>query len=253
MRILVVDDHPLMAGAVKLALQGMDTTATVDLAEALQQATDMAQAATPYDLCLLDLGLPDISGIDALVRFRASCPELPVVVLSGKDDRASILAGLDAGAMGYIPKSSPVSVMINAIRLVMSGAVYVPAEALRVKIGEQGPQAQAQVHAQAGTQAGAGVASRAGAGSVAAVGAEAEASIGAPGIPAELGLSARQTEVLELLLKGLPNKLIARRLDISDNTVKIHVSSVLRALGVSSRTQALLAAHRLGLRLNERT
>ena len=222
MRILVVDDHPLMAGAVKLALQGMDTTATVDLAEALQQATDMAQAATPYDLCLLDLGLPDISGIDALVRFRASCPELPVVVLSGKDDRASILAGLDAGAMGYIPKSSPVSVMINAIRLVMSGAVYVPAEALRVKIGEQGPQAQAQVHAQAGTQAGA-------------------------------GLSARQTEVLELLLKGLPNKLIARRLDISDNTVKIHVSSVLRALGVSSRTQALLAAHRLGLRLNERT
>ena len=253
MRILVVDDHPLMAGAVKLALQGMDTTATVDLAEALQQATDMAQAATPYDLCLLDLGLPDISGIDALVRFRASCPELPVVVLSGKDDRASILAGLDAGAMGYIPKSSPVSVMINAIRLVMSGAVYVPAEALRVKIGEQGPQAQGQVHAQAGTQAGAGVASRAGAGSVAAVGAEAEASIGAPGIPAELGLSARQTEVLELLLKGLPNKLIARRLDISDNTVKIHVSSVLRALGVSSRTQALLAAHRLGLRLNERT
>ena len=66
-------------------------------------------------------------------------------------------------------------------------------------------------------------------------------------------MSARQTEVLELLLKGLPNKLIARRLDISDNTVKIHVSSVLRALGVSSRTQALLAAHRLGLRLNERT
>ena len=93
----------------------------------------MALQSPGYDLCLLDLGLPDLSGIEALVKFRAACPELPVVVLSGNADRASILAGLDAGAMGYIPKSSPVSVMINAIRLVMSGAVYVPAEALRAR------------------------------------------------------------------------------------------------------------------------
>jgi DNA-binding NarL/FixJ family response regulator len=69
-------------------------------------------------------------------------------------------------------------------------------------------------------------------------------------IPAELGLSARQAEVLELLLKGLPNKLIARRLGISENTAKIHVSAVLRALGVSTRTQALIAASRLGLRFD---
>jgi DNA-binding NarL/FixJ family response regulator len=67
---------------------------------------------------------------------------------------------------------------------------------------------------------------------------------------ADLGLSPRQTEVLELLLKGLPNKLIARQLDISENTTKIHVSAVLRALGVSTRTQALIAASRLGLRLD---
>ena len=270
MRILVVDDHPLMANAVKLALQGMDTSATVDLADMLLQATGMAQTGPEYDLCLLDLGLPDVSGIDALVRFRAACPELPVVVLSGKDDRASILASLDAGAMGYIPKSSPVSVMINAIRLVMSGAVYVPAEALRARgaheeepVSPPGTQPPLHPGLQAGSQAGTGGPGGVDAGPAAVSGERADAGTradvaatsagGAADVTAQLGLSARQTEVLELLLKGLPNKLIARRLDISDNTVKIHVSSVLRALGVSSRTQALLAAHRLGLRLNERT
>ncbi len=150
MRILVVDDHPLMANAVKLALQGMDTSATVDLADSLRQAIEMTQGVPAYDLCLLDLGLPDVSGIDALVRFRAACQELPVVVLSGKDDRASILASLDAGAMGYIPKSSPVSVMINAIRLVMSGAVYVPAEALRARGAADGPSLSPQAAAAPG-------------------------------------------------------------------------------------------------------
>jgi DNA-binding NarL/FixJ family response regulator len=238
MHILVVDDHPLMANAVKLALQGMDRSATVELAEALHQAIGMAQQGPAFELCLLDLGLPDVSGVEALLRFRAACPELPVVVLSGKDDRASILAGLDAGAMGYIPKSSPISVMINAIRLVMSGAVYVPAEALRVRsAADEVPQPAVVAHSDD-------------AGDPVTVPAR---TFPVSDVPAQLGLSARQTEVLELLLKGLPNKLIARRLEISDNTVKIHVSSVLRALGVSSRTQALLAAHRLGLRLNERT
>ncbi len=266
MRILVVDDHPLMASAVKLALQGMDTAATVDLAEMLRQAIEMAQRGPDYDLCLLDLGLPDLSGIEALVQFRAANPELPVVVLSGKDDRASILSGLDAGAMGYIPKSSPVSVMINAIRLVMSGAVYVPAEALRARESGHGELAGLPAAGLSGQRTGEPVRSRSNEAMDArdpatlpgmdpgAHRAEADTAVAAgASVPAQLGLSARQTEVLELLLKGLPNKLIARRLDISDNTVKIHVSSVLRALGVSSRTQALLAAHRLGLRLNERT
>src|SRR5690606_36573533 len=158
------------------------------------------------------------------VRFRAACPELPVVVLSGKDDRESILASLDAGAMGYIPKSSPVSVQINAIRLVMSRAVYVPAEALRAR-GARDEQRAAPAGSSPASQADAATGDpEAGAGaepaplSGAAVadadaGSEredpADASLGdAASVPAQLGLSARQTEVLELLLKGLPNKLI---------------------------------------------
>jgi DNA-binding NarL/FixJ family response regulator len=274
MRILVVDDHPLMANAAKLALQGLDHGAAVDLAEALHQALEMAGQPPGYELCLLDLGLPDVNGIEALLQLRAAFPELPVVVLSGHADRARILAALDAGAMGYIPKSSSISVMMNAIRLVMSGAVYVPAEALEIRAEALPPATQlipevvsssappegrdsapasfpgpASVH---GASATPGAAAGPGAAALSTP-AGVDGERGAADMSAQLGLSARQTEVLELLLKGLPNKLIARRLDISDNTVKIHVSSVLRALGVNSRTQALLAAHRLGLRLNEMT
>jgi DNA-binding NarL/FixJ family response regulator len=122
-----------------------------------------------------------------------------------------VLAALDLGAMGYIPKTSPRDVLLNAVRLVAAGGIYLPAAALK--------QRELPAPARRG---------------------------------ADLKLSSRQREVLELLLKGLPNKLIARQLDISENTTKIHVSAVLRALGVSTRTQALIAANRIGLQLESR-
>ena len=153
--------------------------------------------------------------------MRESLPALPVVVVSGSDDPASVLAALDLGAMGYIPKTSPREVLLGAVRLVASGGIYVPVEALKTREA-----AQLALPASASGVAGAGTA-------------------------ADLGLTSRQREVLELLLKGLPNKLIARKLDISENTTKIHVSAVLRALGVATRTQALIAANRLGLRLDQ--
>lgn len=213
MRILVVDDHPLMAEALRLAVMTLEHAAEVSCAADLPGAFAKAEQA---DLCLLDLGLPGCSGLEALTRLREEFPSLPVVVVSGANDHASIIAALDLGAMGYIPKTAPREVVLNAVRLVASGGIYVPVEALRAR-GSPAQQA-------------------------------AEGGVG-PSKPAELGLSARQSEVLSLLLKGLPNKLIARKLDISENTTKIHVSAVLRALGVSTRTQALVAASRLGLRL----
>jgi DNA-binding NarL/FixJ family response regulator len=118
-----------------------------------------------------------------------------------------IKAALDLGAMGFIPKSAPRDVFLNALRLVASGVIYVPVEALNAPAGPL-PRA------------------------------------------AGLQLSPRQHEVLALLLKGLSNKLIARKLDISENTTKIHVSAVLDALGVATRTQAVIAASQMGLRLD---
>ena len=216
MRILVVDDHPLMADAIVLAMRTLDRATEVETAANLRDAIARAEQAS-FDLCLLDLGLPDCSGLEALEKIRASLPALPVVVVSGSDDTTSVLRALDLGAMGYIPKTSPRDVLLGAVRLVASGGIYVPVEALKAReAGEHAPAAAAAPSKTA----------------------------------ADLGLSARQWEVLGLLLKGLPNKLIARKLDISENTTKIHVSAVLRALDVSSRTQALLAANRLGLRLD---
>ena len=216
MRILVVDDHPLMAEALEVAMRALDRATHVETAGNLRTAIARAEQAG-FDLCLLDLGLPDCSGLEALEKMRASLPALPVVVVSGSDDTRSVLRALDLGAMGYIPKTSPRDVLLGAVRLVASGGIYVPVEALKAR--------------EAGEQA-------------------ASATASPSKTAADLGLSARQWEVLGLLLKGLPNKLIARKLDISENTTKIHVSAVLRALGVSSRTQALLAANRVGLRLD---
>ena len=217
MRILVVDDHPMMAEALALAMRTLERATNVETVGDLRGAIALA-GEEKYDLCLLDLGLPDCSGIDALTRLREAVPGLPVVVVSGADDAEHVLNALDKGAMGYIPKTSPRNVLLSAVRLVASGGIYVPAEALKPREPDT---------------------------------ATAPVSLEASGkTAADLGLSARQREVLDLLLKGLPNKLIARKLDISENTAKIHVSSVFRALGVASRTQALIAASRLGLRLD---
>jgi DNA-binding NarL/FixJ family response regulator len=217
-RILVVDDHEIVAIAMVTVLGQLDRQAEVVQAADLNEAFSRVTERPEFALVMLDLGLPGCTGVQALERFRERFPTLPVVVYSGASDAASIHAALELGAMGYIPKASRQDVLIGAIRLVLSGGIYVPVEALKQR--DALPAAGAPV-----------------AGSAAPT-------------PDELGLSPRQFEVLALLLKGLPNKLIARKLDISENTTKIHVSAVYQRLGVATRTQALIAANRLGLRLD---
>jgi DNA-binding NarL/FixJ family response regulator len=206
--ILLVEDHPMMADALSLSLAKLERSPQIRRAGDLETALKLLEAGPEPDLVMLDLGLPGCTGIEALERLRSRFPGIPVVVVSGDRNLATITAALDLGAMGYIPKSAPSDVFLSAVRLVASGGIYVPVEALNAAP----PQARA-----------------------------------APSVPE---LSPRQKEVLALLLKGLPNKLIARKLDISENTTKVHVSAVLHALGVGTRTQALIAANRLGLRLD---
>jgi DNA-binding NarL/FixJ family response regulator len=213
-KILVVDDHPLVREGLRhVLIQLCEPLAFLEAANA-REALIAASEHSDIDLALLDLNLPDMDGFRALAALREGFPAVPVVVLSAYNDRETVLKAIDAGAMGFIGKSSGSQVMVNALRLVLSGGVYLPPEALTH------PEAQVTPW-------------------------DGKTGVSA----ADLGLTDRQREVLALLVHGKANKLICRELGLAEGTVKIHVSAILRALNVTNRTQAVLAVARLGLKL----
>lgn len=209
-RILIADDHPLFHEALKgivLDIFSADTecVCTVNVRETFH-ALDIGPA---FDLILLDLKLPGADGFSALISIRSKVPSVPVVIVSSTDQVDIVRESFSYGAMGYLPKSSSQDVMRNAIRLVMSGSTYIPTEAL----GSFG--ASHFVENDAAEQ-------------------ETTNPMSA--------LTPRQLAVLDLLAEGKANKVIAYELEISEITVKAHVSAILRKLGVSNRLQAVIAA-----------
>ena len=219
MKILVVDDHPLIREAMRTVLKQLDAGMQVFEAGNCDEALAIAERESDLALVLLDLRMPGTSGLDGLATLREKHPAVPVVVLSASEDRNEVMHALDLGAMGFIPKSQPSRVMIGALKLVLAGGVYLPAEVMSQ------PAATPSV-AQS----------------------EAQYETNPPPTPAELGLTPRQTEVLSLLVQGKPNKVICRDLNLAEGTVKIHVAAILKALGVMNRTQAVVAVGRLGLK-----
>lgn len=217
MKILIVDDHPLIRDAVRHVLTQLDRNVEVLDAETCNEAGERIAAHPDLDLVLLDLSLPGSSGLSALESLRQQYPSVPVVVLSARDEPGVVLRALDAGAMGFIPKTSSNELMLSALRLVFSGGVYVPPQALSGDPPASSP----------------------------APGAAAPSGV----TPSEIGLTERQTEVLALMLQGKPNKVICRELNLAEGTVKIHVTAILKALGATNRTQAVIAASRIGLRI----
>ena len=184
-------------------------------------ARALAQTHGDADLFLLDLGLPGTDGFTLLAELRHHHPGLPVVVLSGSDRRDDVLRAIDLGAMGFIHKTSSPQVMLSALRLVLSGGVYLPPLTLA-----SGGTATLEHASLAPAQTGASAL-----------------------VP--LDLTERQAQVLALMLQGKPNKLICRELDLAEGTVKIHVAAILRTLNVHTRTQAVIEASRLGLRIED--
>jgi len=209
-RALVIDDHPLIQEAVANVLRRLEPEVAIDPAGDCERGLALAGQGAEPDLVLLDLNLPGLSGIRAVKAWRTQFPAIPVVVLSAATDQQTVLAAIGAGAAGFIPKSSTNQVMQSALRLVLAGGKYLPTEVL----------------------------SRSGGDPV--------ASPRALSVEA-LGLSARQAEVLKLIAKGASNKVICRELGLAERTVKAHVTAVLRALKVTSRTQAAIEAAKLGL------
>lgn len=211
MRILVVDDHVLFRRGLIFLLQDLAPDLTVD--EAGDCTSALARQPHDHDLVLLDLHLPGVASLDALDTMREAFVASGIVVMSGEEDPRLIRATIDRGAAGFIPKSSTPEVMIGALRLVLAGGVYLPPIALNDL-------------------------------------ARPEASDLAPiERPADLHriLSERQLDVLHRAIKGKPNKIIARELQVSEGTVKAHLSAAFRAIGAHNRTEAVYRAAQLGL------
>lgn len=216
MKVLMIDDHPLMLSALGEVIRAVVGDAEVQGVGSAAAARAALQQDPDRDLVLLDLKLGADDGFDLLAEIRTAYPALPVVVVSASDRGSDVIRAIDLGAMGFVPKRAPTEVLHEALRLVMSGGIYVPPLAL-----------------------GADTASTPTPGSVAAIAQEQPFQAAAPSL-SSLGLTPRQEDVLACLLQGMPNKEIARRINLSVETVKDHVAAVLRTLGVSSRTQAVL-------------
>ncbi len=252
MKVLLVDDHPLILSALQTIIHTLDDAVVVLTADNPDDAFALLERDTGVELVLLDLGLgQQVDGFAVLADLRNRYPALPVVVVSATEQLADMVRAVDMGAMGFVPKRTPNPELFEALALVLAGGVFIPPALLGLMrlpganltdLAAQADAAAAQ-RAMAAGLAGAPPVLQPMAGETPA---PAGAAAAAPRAGmASLGLTPRQGEVLTLLLKGLPNKLIARELNVSVDTVKDHVAAVLRTLGVNSRTQAVLAVSRM--------
>ena len=241
MKALLIDDHPLILSALQAVIQGMGDDVTVVGVAGARAAREALIAASDFDLVLLDLNLGDADGFDLLVEFRASYPSLPIVVVSASDRSADVIRAIDLGAMGFVPKRASNEVLFDALHTVMSGGIYVPPMTISYALPEAASAAQSPGYARSYKAPDPAVSGASATSAPTAF----RPAVPAPRPLASLSLTPRQTEVLGLLLQGQPNKLIARELNLSVETVKDHVAAVLRALNVNSRTQAVLAVSQM--------
>ncbi len=220
-RILVVDDQPLVRELLAQLVLQFGPQVEILEADSLATAAALASGGAGPSLAVVELLLPDATGIGIVERLLAARPGLPLVVLSAQDDPVTVRAVLAAGARGFISKRSPTRVLAEAIRLVLVGGTYLPPQALASEPAAEPGDARRRdpnSHAFAAAET--------------------------------LGLTPRQLDVLALLVQGKPNKLICRALKLAEGTVKTHTAAIYRALHVENRTQAVFALERLGVSLS---
>ncbi len=205
--IIIADDHPLFRGALRGAIRPLLADATVIEAGSLEELADTLRRGTDADLILLDLNMPGVQGFSGLLHLRAQHPDVPVVIVSATEDPAVIRRAVEFGASGFIPKTLSTERIGEAIRAVLGGDVWVPAE---IDMTASEDKETADLVRRVAT------------------------------------LTPQQVRVLMMLSEGLLNKQIAYELSVSEATVKAHVSAILQKLGVESRTQAVIAASKIG-------
>jgi DNA-binding NarL/FixJ family response regulator len=206
-QILIADDHPLFRSALHQALTlGLGQQAQLVEAASIAELEAQLVHKNDWDLVLLDLNMPGAYGFSGLVLLRGQYPQIPVVMVSAQEEAAVVQRAREFGASGFIPKSSDLETIQQAVRLVLDGDVWWPAQgAGEVKLSEEAKAAKA------------GLAS----------------------------LTPQQFRVLTMVCDGLLNKQIAYELSVSEATVKAHVTAIFRKLGVRTRTQAALLLQQL--------
>lgn len=216
MKALLVDDHALFRSGLMLLLAARFPEVTMCEADGLTAALAHLSAQPDIELVLLDLGMRDSQGLPTLRQLRAVSDELTIVVLSASDDVETMIAALNEGAAGFIPKTTRGQAVEQALRVVLGGGIYLPPAVYRA-VAPLPELTQSDE-------------------------ARSEEAID------RLGLSPRQVDVLRLLTAGQSNKVICRELDLAESTIKTHLLGLFRKLGVGSRTEAVVAAARIGLK-----
>ena len=215
LEVLIADDHPLFREALAEVVGQISRDCRCRQASSLEETLELARSTAELDLILLDLMMPGMDGVAGLSLLRHEVPAVPIVVVSAKTERTAVMEAISHGAIGFITKTSPRSVMVKALLQVLEGGIYLPAEVVRQFDTE--PTSGAEPVSK---------------------------------VPRSLltTLTRKQLFVLERLAKGESNKQIARALSLAEPTVKAHVSAILRKLNVQSRASAIVASSGIDFR-----
>ena len=211
MKVLIADDHALFRDGLSVHLEQIDPKAVIFQAGNFSQALKIAGDEKKLDLVIMDLDMPDMNWEEAIKDIKEKSSDARFVIMSASEDNRNIRKSLEYGVCGYIPKRSETKVITGALKLILDGGTYLPPSVI-----------------EAGSSAGA---------------------MSKNGSSSSNGkkLTNRQSQVLELVAQGLSNKQIAYEMGVSEATVKLHINALLRAVGATNRTQAVIIAQKMGL------
>jgi DNA-binding NarL/FixJ family response regulator len=219
MKILIADDHELFLQGLQFVLQHNFKDATIETAQNYTQIFEHLKNAQTYDLIITDLAMPGANYFDALAEMHRLAGETPIIIMSAIFDKGILERTIEAGVSGYIPKSTSNQLMLSAINLVLAGGVYIPHEMLDNAVENQEMKLELnKMRQMSDLETGRSVKK----------------------------LTPRQIEVVKAMSLGLPNKLIAYKLGLTEGTVKVHVTVILKVLGVTNRTGAVMEAVKRG-------
>lgn len=216
MKILIADDHELFLKGLELILSDLDKNVDISLAHNYTEIFDILAQKKKFDLIVTDLAMPGANWLEAIKHIHQQLPETPIIILSAVFDKEIVQKTIELGAAGYIPKTSSNAVIMSAVRLVLSGGAYIPPELLNNSLKSQFS-ALEQISPEFENK------------------------------DNKITLTPRQIDVLKLMAQGYSNKIIAHELGLSEGTVKLHVTAILKILNVYNRTGAVVEATKRGI------